>query len=377
MRTPALGEALPEDEFDEEMERAVRAYMVRMRMQRVRAALAPGGPGTRTAAGGPTGAATGRSVDTARQPGMDVMEQHAAATETAAVAAKRRDGNGHQPLVAIDTRSLPTAFKTLQHAEASSSAVAREWLFALRNVFRSRQIAESDDANRLHVAAYCWDSDMDDWWQGVVQELAAEGQRPTWIALVDALQRDFRPVADAELAYDELLGAKQGSESMEQYLRRMQKVLSRAGAEAGNDRAVVRSVLNGVHEQRMPFGCARVKEAYSDRQVRGERETFAWLRQELSRAALREPKLQFVQHSGTPSGAKRVAPITKQREQQKGSDDGDTGVAQDTDGARKCYKCGKEDHIASECQDATERRSCYKCGTAGHLRKDCPKSKKE
>ena len=149
------------------------------------------------------------------------------------------------------------------------------------------------------------------------------------------------------------------------------------------ERSIVIAVLNGVSEQRMPFGIVMVRRALAERSAGAEELTFAWLRQELTAAALYEPKLPSGGAGGGGAGQngsapKRVAPIARQSEQQQGTDGaGKEGAAPGAEGARKCYKCSKEGHIASDCTEATERRTCYKCGKAGHLRKDCSKSKNE
>jgi len=342
----------------------LQAARLRARAQpRRHTAQAPGGPTARLAAVGPERAA-----------------QHG----TAAVSTQAQGAVGaQQTLIAIDSRHLPAGFKQLQHAEAANSGVVADWLFGLGQVFRARRIAVTDDANRLHVAAYCWDRSMDDWWTGVVQQLALTDRAVCFSDLTTALQRDFRPMGDAQAAFAELLGAKQGAESMEQYMRRMAAVRARAGAMVTEERSIVIAVLNGVSEQRMPFGIVMVRRALAERLAGAEELTFAWLRQELTAAALYEPKLPSGGAGGGGAGQngsapKRVAPIARQSEQQQGTDGaGKEGAAPGAEGARKCYKCSKEGHIASDCTEATERRTCYKCGKAGHLRKDCSKSKNE
>ncbi len=37
---------------------------------------------------------------------------------------------------------------------------------------------------------------------------------------------------------------------------------------------------------------------------------------------------------------------------------------------RRCYKCGREGHIAKHCRSSSS--ICFKCGKAGHTRRDCP-----
>ncbi len=373
VRTPAPQAEQDDEEVLQEAEEAaeleVRLLQAQLKAARIRkiqeqrrqTALAPGGPVARATAVGP-----------------ERTQQHGA---TPAASQGRVDGGGQQALIAIDSRHLPAGFKQLQHADAANSSVVADWLFGLGQVFRARQIAVTDDANRLHVAAYCWDRSMDDWWTGVVQQLALTDRAVRFSDLTAALERDFRPMGDAQAAFAELLGARQGAETMEQFMRRMAAVRARAGTMVTEERSIVIAVLNGVNEQRMPFGIVLVRRALAERLARAEEPTFAWLRQELTAAALYEPKLPTGGAGGSGAGQnstapKRVAPIAQQPEQTRSTESGDAeGAAAGAEGARKCYKCSKEGHIASECTEATEGRNCFKCGKAGHLRKDCPKSK--
>jgi hypothetical protein len=92
----------------------------------------------------------------------------------------------------------------LEYKKTFAPGAVKGFLFALKKMFQVALIPESSAARRIREALLFFDSDLDDWWRETEKEAARVGQQVTWAYFVDALNKQFVPIAEESIVATEL-----------------------------------------------------------------------------------------------------------------------------------------------------------------------------
>ena len=283
----------------------------------------------------------------------------------------------------------------LRGSEAAKPGVLDDWLFDLNALLAQLNLADAPLADKLRIAAENWDRATQAWWEGCDQ-LAQGSDRPitTWEQFVAAIRANYVPVADADVAQQELFALRMtASESMERYMSRAAALSDRVPQTRVPSTVVADLAAKGVDGSRFPIALTQYRMRLMEQRTEhaGEGFSFAATRQLLTSLAAAEPS-----QWGPMTGAPRSAPPRKTGD--GGSATSSRGNTMNRAGTDKQVRInalrrelqqleqrapssGDEEVGGSVVQAAAvdkrregmrDMRTCFACGQTGHIKRQCP-----
>jgi hypothetical protein len=283
--------------------------------------------------------------------------------------------------------------------KASNVNEAESWIEEMEMMFSMADTIGDNDAARMQEVLIWMDPDLRRWLKGV--EMASGAPIKTWDLFKAAFRDQFQSKRAPQQAIEDLLQNKQQpGESMDKYLMRAAKLVSRTDGGFSSE-AAMQITLLGVEKNAWPHAWATAQREVSAKKVK----TFEDLRMLLQREALSEPKTAA--RSSAPASQHKNSWISRikdkklraaavsamynlasddEGEEESDDDDVDRSIAAVKQRAKErgrgpkkphgdgCARCKKPGHFAADCTQA-DTRTCFTCHKKGHISTTCPDKK--
>ncbi|CAA0825299.1 Unknown protein, partial [Striga hermonthica] len=251
----------------------------------------------------------------------------------------------HQAPPAMDLTQLIVQFQRLNaptFVGTENPTAVLEWIKDLDKIFA---VLPLPDRQRVSLATYQMKEDASDWWiDHWAWRLEAELYALTWEQMKMMVRGKFLPQSFYDRMEHEFYHLKQGSSTVDEYIRTFTRICLFAGGSVNTDTKKARKFLKRLNQ--------RIRELVGSHGLMSFADT-------VSRA-------QEVESS-------RARKANSHRDNRKGKRGGPDRRNHPSFGNRTCNKCGK--YHSGEC--LADQRTCFNWNRPGHYASVCPESRKQ